>query len=134
MVDGSVLAQMGFPTMDAPRALRDSGYTERCPMSAPLRPVAAGRSLRAVGADASRRSRWVDAGGGRQDHAGYNAANEVAVRPSWTAPAVTGIARWWRRRWRSPPAPIPAVRRVEADEGRAAPRRIVKRLPRADHI
>jgi 1-deoxy-D-xylulose-5-phosphate reductoisomerase len=83
MVDGSVLAQLGFPTMELP-VLYALGYPERLPYACRrFDPVAAGPlTFETVGADRFPAfALGVDAGrAGGTAPAVYNAANEVAVR------------------------------------------------------
>jgi 1-deoxy-D-xylulose-5-phosphate reductoisomerase len=83
MVDGSVLAQMGFPTMELP-VLYALAYPERLPYECRrFDPVAAGPlTFEPVGADRFPAfALGVDAGrAGGTAPAVYNAANEVAVK------------------------------------------------------
>ncbi|HEV7589449.1 MAG TPA: 1-deoxy-D-xylulose-5-phosphate reductoisomerase, partial [Longimicrobium sp.] len=83
MVDGSVLAQLGFPTMELP-VLYALSFPERLPYECRrFDPVAAGAlTFEAVGADRFPAfALGVDAGrAGGTAPAVYNAANEAAVR------------------------------------------------------
>jgi len=82
MVDGSVLAQMGFPTMELP-VLYALAYPERLPYACRrFDPVAAGPlTFEPVGDGFPAFALGVDAGrAGGTAPAVYNAANEVAVK------------------------------------------------------
>jgi 1-deoxy-D-xylulose-5-phosphate reductoisomerase len=124
MVDGSVLAQMGFPTMELP-VLYALGHPERLPYECRrFDPVAAGPlTFEPVGADRFPAfALGVDAGrAGGTAPAVYNAANEVAVRHFLDGRLpFTGIAEAVAETLdRCPPAPIHSLSDVLEADARA---------------
>jgi len=135
MVDGSVLAQMGFPTMELP-VLYALAYPGRLPYACRrFDPVAAGAlTFEPVGADRFPAfALGVDAGrAGGTAPAVYNAANEVAVRHFLDGRLpFTGIAEAVAETLeRCPAAPVRALHDVlEADaRARRAAEEFVQRL------
>jgi len=137
MVDGSVLAQMGFPTMELP-VLYALAYPERLPYECRrFDPVAAGPlTFEAVGADRFPAfALGVEAGrAGGTAPAVYNAANEVAVRHFLEGRLpFTGIAEAVAETLERCPAravhALPDVLEADARARRAAEEFIVRLAP-----
>ncbi|HVG45363.1 MAG TPA: 1-deoxy-D-xylulose-5-phosphate reductoisomerase [Longimicrobium sp.] len=137
MVDGSVLAQMGFPTMELP-VLYALSFPERLPYECRrFDPVAAGPlTFEAVGADRFPAfALGVEAGReGGTAPAVYNAANEVAVRHFLEGRLpFTGIAEAVAETLERCPAravhALPDVLEADARARRAAEEFIVRLAP-----
>jgi 1-deoxy-D-xylulose 5-phosphate reductoisomerase len=100
-VDGSVLAQLGFPTMELP-ILYALTHPGRVPTRhAPFDPVAAGSSRSSPSTAPCFRAFALGVAAGRPGGtapAVFNAANEVAVAASWPAPSVHRHSRRHRTR------------------------------------